>query len=138
MGGDIRESCSGVSTFRRSLKTPSAKNRPFPEDTLKLPAIPAIHTNPDTSTHTMAFLFSANSMAMVAPILTCAALRTHTRRAQHACAASRQSRHQTTHAAAAMRAATQPDCLAPTRLICAHPPAAHIHQPNRPRLARRA
>merc|ERR1740133_54032 len=96
------------------------------------------HTNPDTSTHTMAFLFSANSMAMVAPILTCAALRTHTRRAQHACAASRQSRHQTTYAAAAMRAATQPDCLAPTRLICAHPPAAHIHQPNRPRLARRA
>eukprot|EP00964_Phaeocystis_antarctica_P151260 scaffold118822_cov75-Phaeocystis_antarctica.AAC.4 len=78
-------------------------------------------------------------MAMVAPNLTCAASRTHTRRAQHARVASGPSRHQTTHAAAAaMRAATQPDCLAPPRLICAHPPAAPTHQPNRPRLARRA
>eukprot|EP00964_Phaeocystis_antarctica_P038955 scaffold22276_cov68-Phaeocystis_antarctica.AAC.2 len=43
----------------------------------------------------MAFLLSANSMAMVTsrgPNLTCAASRTHTRRAQHARAASGPSR----------------------------------------------
>eukprot|EP00964_Phaeocystis_antarctica_P073502 scaffold45105_cov67-Phaeocystis_antarctica.AAC.2 len=45
----------------------------------------------------MAFLFSANSMAMVAPNLTCAASYTHTRRALHARAASGPSRHQTAH-----------------------------------------
>ena len=48
-------------------------------------------------THAMALLFSANSLAMVAPNLTCAASRTHTRRAQPARPVSGPSRHRAAH-----------------------------------------
>ena len=70
--------------------------RKFPD-----PFTRSVPSHPDRRStqpiHAMALLFSANSLAMVAPNLTCAASRTHSRRAQPARPTSGPPRHRAAH-----------------------------------------